>query len=111
MLHAQQRAEDVGVESGRVALCCLLCYETARPLSPGIVDGHIQAAKARDGLIDQVADVLVVAYVSTPILCLSADLAEFSDQFLADFVASARDDDARTFIRESNCSSASDSRE
>ena len=38
-----------------------------------------QAAEARDGLIDQVAHIVVVAHVGTPILSLSADPAEFSD--------------------------------
>ena len=79
MLHAQQHAQHISVEGGRVALRGLLGYETARPFGPGVVDGNIQATEARDGLIDQVANVLVVAYVATPIFGLSADLAEVSD--------------------------------
>jgi hypothetical protein len=52
MLHAQQHAQHIGVERGRIALCCLLGYETARPLSSGVIDGYIQATKAGDGLVD-----------------------------------------------------------
>jgi hypothetical protein len=75
----QQHAQHIGIERGRVALCCLLGYETARPLSRGVIDGNIQATETRDGLIDEATHVVLVTHVGTPILCLSADLAEVSD--------------------------------
>src|SRR5271155_2460139 len=59
MFHAQQGAEDVGIEGGRIAFGGLLRYETAPPLSRGVVDGNIEATKARDGLIDQVAHIVI----------------------------------------------------
>src|SRR5258708_4166906 len=104
MLHAQQGAEDVGVEGGRVALGGLLRNRTGLAFGTGVIDRYIQAAKARDGLIDQGTHIVFVAHVGTPILRLDADLAEFSDQLLASFVASTGDDDARAVTRESNCS-------
>src|SRR5271155_4637887 len=85
-----------------VGLCGLLRDRAGLAFGTGVVDGHIEAAKARDGLIDQVAHIVVVAHVGTPILRLNADLAEFGDQFLAGFVAAAGDNDARAFTRESN---------
>ena len=90
MLHAQQHAQHIGVEGGRVALCGLLGYGAALLLSPGVVDGDIQAAEACNGLIDQAAHVVIMAHVRTPILSLRAELADFSGQFLAGFVASSR---------------------
>src|SRR6266481_2040866 len=102
MLHAQQRAENVGVESGRVALGGLICHRAHLAFGPGVVNGYIETTEARDGLIDQVAHIFVVAHVGTPILRLSADLAEFSKQFLAGFVATTRDNNARTLLRKGN---------
>jgi hypothetical protein len=49
--------------------------------------------------------------ISTPILCLSADGAKFSDQFLAGFVASAGDSDTRTLFREGQGGGSSNARE
>src|SRR6202047_4504493 len=79
MRHAEQSPEDVSVKGCRIALCGLLRYETAASFSRSVVDGHIQAAEARDGLIDQVTHIVFVAHVGTPILRLYADLPEFSD--------------------------------
>jgi len=53
MLHAQERAKDVGVEGSRVAVGGLLRHRAGLALSTGVVDSHIQATEARDGLIDQ----------------------------------------------------------
>jgi hypothetical protein len=62
-----------------VALCGLLRDRAGLAFGTGVVDGNIQAAKALDGLIDQVAHIVVMAHVGTPILRLSADVAEFGD--------------------------------
>src|ERR1700730_13120298 len=101
MLHAQKCAKNVGIEGGRVALGGLLRNGTGLAFGSGGVYSHIQATEARDGLIDEAAHIIFMADVSAPILCLGAHLAKFSDQFLAGFVASARDNDARTVFRES----------
>jgi hypothetical protein len=100
MLHAQECAENVGIERRRVALCGLLCNWTGLAWSSRGVYSDIQATEARYGLIDQVSYIVVVANIGTPILGLSADLAKFSDQLVAYFVTSTRDHDARTLFRE-----------
>jgi hypothetical protein len=100
MLHAQECAENVGIEGGGIALGGLLRYRTRLAFGSGGVNSHIQATEARDGLIDEAAHIIFMADVSAPILCVGADLAKFSGQFLAGFVASARDNDARTLFRE-----------
>ena len=79
MLHTQQDAQHIGIERGRIALCGLIRYETSPPLSRGVVDGNIEATKARDGFIDQVTHIVFVAHVGTQILRFNADLAEFGD--------------------------------
>src|SRR5712671_3183208 len=111
MLHAQERAENVGIEGGGIALGGLLGYWTRLAFGSGGVNSHIQATEARDGLIDEAAHIIFMADVSAPILCFGADLAKFSDQFLAGFVASARDNDARTVFRESQGGGSSNTRE
>src|SRR6266851_3986774 len=79
MLHAQECAENVGIKGGRVALGGLLCHGTELAFGSGGVYSHIQATEARDSLIDEAVQIIFMADVSAPILCLSAELAEFSD--------------------------------
>ena len=79
MFHAQQRAEHVGVEGGRVAVGGLLRHRAGLAFSTGVVDGHIEATKARDSLIDQGAwYIVLVLYVRAQELGLGAELAQFS---------------------------------
>jgi hypothetical protein len=56
VLHAQQCAEHIGIEGGGVALGGLLRHRAGLAFRAGVVDGRIQAAEARDRLIDQIAD-------------------------------------------------------
>jgi hypothetical protein len=111
MLHAEQCAEDVGVEGGRIALGGLFRHRARLALGSGVVDRHIQATKVCDGLIDEAAHIIFMADISTPILRFSADLAKFTDQFLVGFAASAPDNDVRTLFREGNRGGPSNARE
>ena len=111
MLHAQQRAENVGVEGGRIAFGRLLRHRTRLAFGSGGVYSSIQATKARHGLIDQVSYVVLVTHVGIHIFRLRVEAAELSYQILAGFVASTRDDDARTLFREGQGGSSSDARE
>jgi Thiamine pyrophosphate enzyme, C-terminal TPP binding domain len=79
MLHAQHCAEHIGVESCRIALGGLRRQRTGLAFGPGVVDRHIQASEARNGLIDQASHIIFVAHVGTPIFGLCAQAAEFSD--------------------------------
>src|SRR5271167_192021 len=79
VLHAEQRAEYVGVESRSIAFGGLLRDGAGLAFGTGVVDGNIEAAEALDGLIDQLAHIVVTAHVGAPILRLSADVAEFRD--------------------------------
>ena len=73
MLHAEKRAENVGVEGGRVALGGLFGNEAALPFSPSVVHRCIEAPEAGDGLVDQVADIFIVAHVGPPEFGLGAE--------------------------------------
>src|SRR5216683_3272752 len=111
MLHAQECAENVGIEGGRVALGGLLRHGAGLAFGSGGVYSHIQATEARHGLIDQVSHVLLAAYIGIHVFRLRVESPKLSHQILAGFVASTRDDDARTLFREGQGGGSSDARE
>src|SRR4029077_5521789 len=100
MLHAQEGAENVGIEGGGIALGGLLRYRTRLAFGSGGVNSHSQATEARHRLIDQVSYVVLVSYIGFHVFRLRVESAELSHQILAGFVASARDNDVRTLFRE-----------
>src|ERR1700687_649374 len=110
MLHAQQHAQYIGIERGRVKLCCLLGYESPRPLSRSVVDGNVQAAKMLDRLIHQVAHVLFNAYICANKLSLGPECPEFRYQFLSFFIATTGHDNLSPLLCEHYCGGASNSR-
>ena len=94
MLHAQQRAEHVGVEGGGIAFGGLLRHRAGLAFGAGVVDGHVQATKARNGPIDQVAHLVLVAHVGRHELGFSAERAQFGlTSFLAGFLVATGNDE------------------
>jgi hypothetical protein len=89
---------------------CISELRTGLAFGTGGVNSHIQATEARHGLIDQVFYVVLVAYVGIDVFHLRVDSVELSHQISARFVASTRDDDARTLFRESKGSGSSNAR-
>jgi hypothetical protein len=73
-----------------------------------IVDGYVKAAKALDGLINQVAHVVVMAYVGADELGFNAKRTKFFNQTRTSVVVSARNDDLSAFVSEGQRRSASD---
>jgi hypothetical protein len=98
VLHAQQRAENVGVKGGRVGFGGLFRHRTGSAFCTGGIDGHIQATKTSDGLVNQTSDFGFVTHVGAYEFGLSAKFAKFSDELLSFLFASARDD-ARLLVR------------
>src|SRR5882724_5941282 len=90
----QWRAEHVGVEGRRVAL--------------GSIDGHIQATKPCDRLVNQAAHIVLVAHIGAQKLGFGAQLAEFSNELLALGVVPARSNDSSAFVRKGECCGTSD---
>src|SRR5260370_26616014 len=111
MLHAQQHAQYIGIECGRVALSCLLGYESPRPLSRSVVDGNVQATKTLDGLIHQVAHVLFNTHICTNKLSLGPECPEFRNQFLSFFITTTGHDNLGPLSCEHYCGGASNSRQ
>jgi len=79
-----------------------------RPLGTSVVDGDIQAAKTLDGLVDEVAHVVLAADVSTHEFRFRTERAQFGDQRLPSVVASTGNDDPRTFLSERESRGATD---
>ena len=52
VLHAEQRADNVGVEGRRVALRILLGHGSWPSLGAGVIDRRVKASEALDDLID-----------------------------------------------------------
>ncbi len=74
----------------------------------GVVDGHVDAAEALHGLLDQAADLGLVAHIGAQVLGTHAQGAQFGGQGVAGFVAAAADDQAGPFAGEGQRGGAAD---
>ena len=101
MLHAEQRAEHVGIERRGVAVGGLLRHRAGLALGAGAVDGRVQSAEARDGLIDQIAHVVLATHVGADEFRFAAEPAQLGGQGLAGLLVAAGNDDAVAFSRQS----------
>src|SRR5690349_7771950 len=63
VLHAEQRAQDVCVEGRGVSLCSLFRHRAGCAFGSSAIDSSIQATKARDSLVDECPDIIVVSNV------------------------------------------------
>jgi hypothetical protein len=108
VLQTEDGAEHVGVEGRRIGLGRLFGQRSRLPFGTSVVDGDIQAAKALDGLVDEIAHVVLVADIRTHELRFGTQSAQFSDQCLPGIVASTGNYDARTFLSEREGGRAAD---
>jgi hypothetical protein len=77
-------------------------------LRAGIVDGHIDAAKAGDGLIDEVTNVIVVTDVGADKDGICAEFAKFGFERFAFGFTAAGNDEMRAAVREGQCRGTAD---
>jgi hypothetical protein len=68
--------------------------------SAGVIHRDIQAAKALDGFVHEIAHVVFVADVGAHEFRFGAQSTQLSDQRLTSIVASTGNYDARTFLSE-----------
>ncbi len=95
MLHAEQDAEDVGVEDSGVGLGRLGGDGAGRALGAGVVNGDIEPAEALDCAVDEAADVVLAADVGGDEVGLGAKGADFLGQLRARVGAAAGNNDLR----------------
>jgi len=108
VLHTQNDAENIGVERRGIACRGLVRDRAALALGAGIVHRDIEAAKACDGLVDQRADVILLADIGVDELGLRAELAQLLDERLAGIITPTGNDYLRALPGEGNGSSAAD---
>jgi hypothetical protein len=93
VLHAQQRAEHVGVEGRRIALGGLVDHWAGLALRAGTVDRDVESPEALDRLIDEMAHLVFAPDVGLDEGGLRAERAELGFERLAfDFAAAGSDD-------------------
>src|ERR1043166_8165572 len=109
MLHAEQRAEHIGVEGGGVGIGGLLCHGGGVAFGAGAVDGGIQATEARDGPIDPAPYVVLLAHIRAHEFDVSAERAKLSREFLAGRLVTTSDNDSAAFPCEGTRRCAPDS--
>jgi hypothetical protein len=104
----EQHAEDIGIEGRGVALRGLVGNRAGLAFGAGVVDGDVEAAEPGDGLVDELADVVLVADVGTHELSFRAQRTQLGDQRSACVIAAAGNDDIRAFPREGERAGAAD---
>ena len=92
VLHAQDHAENIGVERRGIAFRGLVRDRANLAFGAGIVHRDIETAKPRDGLVDQSADVILLADVGVDELGLGTERAQLLDELLAGLIAPAGND-------------------
>src|SRR3981081_998108 len=92
MLHAQDHAENVGLECRGKAFRGLVRNRTNLAFGGGVVHRDIETAKPCDGLVDQSADVIFLADVSVDELGFRTERAQLLDERLAGLIAPTGDD-------------------
>src|SRR5277367_4824118 len=111
VLHAQDHAENIGLERRGKTFRSLIRDRTNLPFGGGVVHGDIETAKPRDGLVDHAADVSLLANVGVDELGLRPQRAQLLDELLANLVAPAGNDHLGTLFGERDGSRAANAGE
>ena len=82
-----------------------------RTFGARVVHGDIETAKPRDGLVDHVADVILLADVGVDELGLGTERAQLLDERLAGLVAPTGNHDLRALLGEGDGGGAPDARQ
>ena len=108
VLHAQDHAENVGVERRGKAFRGLVRDRTNLAFGGGVVHRDIETAKPCDGLVDHGADVILLADVGVDELGLRTERAQFLDERLAGLITPAGNDHLRALLGEGDGGGAPD---
>jgi hypothetical protein len=108
VLHAEERPQHVGIEHRSVALGREFRQRTDFALGAGAVDCYVETAKAGDGAVDQIADIVLEADISADELRLGAGGKKLGGQCLAFRLAAAGDDDLGAILGEGQGGGAAD---
>src|SRR5712671_4026631 len=102
VLHAQDHAENIGVERRGIAFGRLVRDRADLSFGAGIVHRDVETAKPCDGLVDHGADVFFLADVGVDELGLRPERAQLVDERLAGLIAPTGNDHLRALPGESD---------
>jgi hypothetical protein len=108
VLHAQDHAENIGLERRSKAFRGLIRDRTDLPFGRSVVDRDIETAKPRDGLVDHGANLVFLADVGVDELGFRTERAQLLDEGLAGLIAPAGHDDLRALPGEGDGGSTAD---
>ena len=108
VLHAQDHAENIGVERRGIAFRGLVRDRADLAFGAGIVHRDIETAKPCDGLVDQSADVILLADVGVDELGLRTERAQLLDERLAGLITPTGNDHLRALLGEGDGGGATD---
>src|SRR3984893_4001252 len=100
VLHAQDHAENIRVERRSIAFRGLVRDRANLAFGAGIVHRDIETAKPCDGLVDQSADVILLADVSVDELGLRTERAQLLNERLAGLFTPTGNDHLRALLGE-----------
>jgi hypothetical protein len=80
VLHAEDHAENIGVERRGIAFCSLVGDRTELAFGAGVVDRDIETAELCDGPVGQCVNVVLVADVGVDELGLRTERAPRLDE-------------------------------
>ena len=98
MLHAQDHAENVGLERRGKAFGGLVRDRADLAFGSGIVHRDIETTKPRDCFVDQGADVILLADVGVDELRLRTESAQLLDERFAGVITPTGNDQLRAFL-------------
>ncbi len=111
VLHAQDHAENIGVERRRIALRGLVRDRATLSFGACIVHRDIETAKPCDGFVDQGADVILLADIGVDELGLRTEGAQLLSEQLAGFITPTGNDHLRALLGEGDGRGAPDAGE
>ena len=111
VLHAQDHAEDVGVERRGIVFRGLVRDRANLAFGASVVHRDIETAKPCDGLVDQGPDVILFADVGVDELGLRTERAQLVNERLAGLVTPTGNDHLRALLGEGDGGGAPDAGE
>jgi hypothetical protein len=109
VLHAQDHAENICIECRGIAFRGLVRNRANLAFGASIVHRDIETAKPCDGLVDQSADVILLADVGIDELGLRTERPQLLDERLAGLITPTGNDQVRALLGEGDGGGATNS--
>jgi hypothetical protein len=111
VLHAEDHAENIGVERRGIAFRGLVRNRAGSAFGAGIIHRDIEAPEALDRAVDETTDIVFIADICLDEFGFCAERTEFTNQCLAGIRLSPGNNDAMARFRERDRCGAAYARE